>query len=113
MDYDAYSVSSYTMLTVDSDGISWGSNILGAALFFVPRAWWPGKPPQTSWVIFGTINHTREAGTINLSTPLMAEGYYAFGWIGALLISVLYWWFISRTTLLSRKDPDSWTFLLR
>jgi hypothetical protein len=113
MDYDAYAVSCYTMLTVDNDGIAWGSNVLGAVLFFVPRALWPEKPPQTSWVIFETIDHTRNPGTNNLSTPLMAEGYYAFGWIGALLTSVLYWWFISRTTLLSRKDFNSWAFLAR
>ena len=113
MDYDAFRLSCYTMLTVDKAGISWGSNLLGAALFFVPRSWWPEKPPQTSWVVYETMTHTYDVGTSNLSTPLMAEGYYAFGWVGALSISILYWWVVSRITLLSRKDAYSWTFLSR
>jgi oligosaccharide repeat unit polymerase len=113
MDYDAFEVSCYTMLTVNNDGIAWGSNLLGAALFFVPRSLWPGKPAQTSWIIFDSIEHSRNAGTNNLSTPLMAEGYYAFGWVGALIISAFYWWAISSVTLLSRKDFGSWAFLCR
>jgi hypothetical protein len=112
-DYDSFQMSCYTILTVDTGGIAWGSNILGATLFFVPRAWWPGKPVPTSWITFETAEHSSEQGTNNLSTPLMAEGYFAFGWIGALLISLLYWWFISTVTLLSRRDPDSWAFLAR
>lgn len=112
-DYDAFQMSCYTMLTVDSAGISWGSNILGAALFFVPRSWWPEKPPPTSWVTYDMASHSTELGTNNLSTPLMAEGYYAFGWIGALVISLLYWWAMSGVTLLSRKNLYSWAFLSR
>lgn len=113
MDYDAFPMSCYTMMAVDSAGISWGSNIAGAVLFFVPRAIWPTKPEPTSWVIFDTASHSAELGTDNLSTPLMAEGYFALGWIGSLLIGLLYWGFISRVTLLSRQDPDSWAFLVR
>jgi hypothetical protein len=112
-DYDAFQMSCYTMLTVDSTGVSWGSNILGAALFFVPRAWWPRKPPPTSWITFQTASHSTDLGTSNLSTPLMAEGYYAFGWIGALVISWFYWWGASRITLLSRRNFNSWAFLSR
>lgn len=112
-DYDAFQMSCYTMLTVDSAGVSWGSNILGAALFFVPRAWWPEKPQPTSWITYQTASHSTELGTSNLSTPLMAEGYYAFGWLGALVISWIYWWGVSRITLASRRDSNSWTFLAR
>jgi hypothetical protein len=113
MDYDAFQLSCYTMLTVDKDGLAWGSNLLGAALFFVPRSLWPDKPLQTSWIIFETIDHSKDAGTNNLSTPLMAEAYFAFGWPGALAISFLFWWGISKVTYLSRKDPTSWMFLWR
>jgi len=113
MDYDAFRMSCYTMLTVERDGISWGSNLLGAGLFFVPRAVWSSKPLPTAWVIYETADHSADLGTNNLSTPLMAEGYYAFGWIGALAIAFIYWWGISKVTLLSRRDPDSWMFLLR
>ena len=113
MDYDAFRMSCYTLLTVHNSGIAWGSNLLGAGLFFVPRALWTTKPPPTAWVIFETADHSVQVGTNNLSTPLMAEGYYAFGWIGALSIAFLFWWAISKITLSSRKDPNSWMFLLR
>ncbi len=113
MDYDAFPMSCYTMLTVDNAGISWGSNILGAVSFFVPRSWWPDKPPPTSWVVYDTMSHLSEVGTNNLSTPLMAEGYYAFGWVGALAISLLYWFLVSEIIRRSRKDLESWWFLLR
>lgn len=112
-DYDAFQISCYTMLTVEGSGISWGSNILGATLFFVPRAVWQGKPEPTAWIVYEVANHSTDLGTSNLSTPLMAEGYFAFGWPGALLISILYWWTIARTTELSWKDRSSWVFLSR
>jgi hypothetical protein len=113
MDYDAFRMSCYTMLTVENDGISWGSNLLGAGLFFIPRAVWSNKPLPTAWIIYATADHSAELGTSNLSTPLMAEGYFSFGWIGALAIAFFYWWGISKVTLLSGRDPDSWMFLLR
>jgi oligosaccharide repeat unit polymerase len=113
MDYDAFTTSCYTLLTVREEGISWGSNILGAVAFFVPRALWPGKPPPTSWVIYDTMTHSSEVGTDNLSTPLMAEGYYAFGWIGAVAISLLFWWCVSEIMRCTRDGSHPWIFLLR
>ena len=113
MDYDAYQLLCYTMLTVDRDGIAWGSNLLGSVLFFVPRSLWPSKPEQTSWIIYDTISHSRNPGTINLSTPLTAEGYFAFGWAGVIGITIFYWWIISRITIKGRRDPESWAFLWR
>jgi hypothetical protein len=113
MDYDAFTTSCYTLLTVREDGISWGSNILGAVAFFVPRALWPEKPPPTSWVIYDTMTHSSEVGTDNLSTPLMAEGYYAFGWLGAVAISLFFWWCISEITKYTRDGSRPWLFLLR
>lgn len=112
-DYDAFQMSSYTIFTVDRAGIGWGSNILGATLFFVPRALWTSKPEPTAWIIYEVANSSTELGTSNLSTPLMAEGYFAFGWPGALLIAFLYWWAIARVTRLSWKDANSWAFLSR
>lgn len=112
-DYDAFQMLCYTIVTVDQGGVVWGANILGSALFFVPRSWWPEKPEQSSHIIYFTIHGYREVGTNNLSNPVMAEGYYAFGWIGALLISLLYWGAVSRIVVLSRRSPDSFVFLLR
>jgi hypothetical protein len=112
-DYDAFLMSCYTMLTVDAAGVGWGSNLVGAVLFFVPRAMWTNKPEPTAWIVYDIAAHTTDLGTNNLSTPLMAEGYYAFGWAGALLIALCYWWGITKITLVSRRNPDSWAFLFR
>lgn len=113
MDYDAFTTSCYTMLTVRERGISWGSNVLGAVAFFVPRTLWPAKPPPTAWVIYDTMTHSSDVGTDNLSTPLMAEGYYAFGWMGAVAISLLFWWCISGIMTYTRDGSPDWLFLLR
>lgn len=112
-DYDAFQLTNYSILKVERDGLTWGANILGAALTFIPRSWWPDKPETSAHVVFETMKKLREVGTNNLSTPLMAEGYLAFGWPGVLLISWLYW---RALFLLNRKaclDPGGLAFLLR
>ncbi|MFP4464933.1 MAG: hypothetical protein ACLFP8_06870 [Alphaproteobacteria bacterium] len=113
MDYDAFQIACYTVLTVREDGITWGSNIAGAILFFVPRRFWPEKPPQTSHVIYDTMIEHRSVGTNNLSTPLMAEGYYAFSFLGVIAISLLYWALISKIVEISRDASKSANFLFR
>jgi hypothetical protein len=112
-DYDSFQILCYTIVTVNQDGILWGENILGAALSVVPRAIWEGKPEQSSHMIYETMLGYRLVGTNNLSTPLMAEGYYAFWWFGAFFISVFYWAIISRIIITSRNNSDSFTFIFR
>ncbi len=68
---------------------------------------------RVPYIIYSTILNYRYIESNNLSTPLMAEGYYAFWWFGAFLISVLYWVGISRVVVLSRRNPNSFIFLLR
>jgi hypothetical protein len=91
MDYDAFQMLCFGIKTVDQAGLTLGNNIAGAALFFVPRVLWDAKPEPSSWVIAKIMGFM---GTNNLSTPLMAEGYLAFGFAGALLLSIVYWIFI-------------------
>jgi len=112
-DYDAFQIACYTVVMVDQQGLSWGSNIAGALLFFVPRTFWPEKPKQTSHLVYDTMIKYREVGTPNLSTPLMAEGYLAFSWLGVLLISIIYWAAISKIIVKSRQNCQSLTFLSR
>jgi hypothetical protein len=91
MDYDAFQMLCFGIKTVDQAGLTWGDNIAGAALFFVPRAVWDAKPEPSSWVIAKVMGFM---GTNNLSTPLMAEGYLASGFAGTLGLSIAYWLFI-------------------
>ncbi len=113
MDYDAVQTASYAVLTVRNDGIVWGENIAGSILFFVPRKLWPGKPTQTAFVVYDTMIKHRTVGTNNLSTPLVAEGYYAFSWFGVIAISLVYWLLVTKLTSLSAGAPRSLPFLLR
>ncbi|MBI3631031.1 MAG: hypothetical protein HY221_01725, partial [Candidatus Sungbacteria bacterium] len=69
-DYDAFITSSYTFLKVSQDGITYGTNLLGAALSFVPRAIWPDKPRPTPFILYDLMTKHRFVGTDNLSSPL-------------------------------------------
>ena len=112
-DYDAFQMLCYTFLSVDRNGLTWGSNLAGAVLFWVPRSVWQEKPEPSSFEIYYTAHRYKEVGTNNLSVPLMIEGYYAFSWVGLVLISVLYWWAISRLFIKSMRDSNSLVFVLR
>jgi hypothetical protein len=112
-DYDAFQLACYTILTVDKEGITYGANLAGVMLGFIPRAWWEGKPNRTSFIIYKTMIKYRHVGTNNLSTPIMAEGFFAFSWAGAIIIGLLYWAAVSKIVVLSRKNSDSLIFLLR
>jgi hypothetical protein len=112
-DYDAFQMICYTFLTVDRNGVSWGSNLAGAVLFWVPRSTWREKPEPSSFEIYYTAHRYKEVGTNNLSVPLMIEGYYAFSWVGLCLISMVYWWGITRLYLRSLRSSESLVFVLR
>jgi hypothetical protein len=113
MDYDGFQLGSYTLLNADKEGLSYGNNLLGAVLFFVPRKLWEDKPPPTSHIIYETMIEYRLVGTNNLSTPLVFEGYYAFAWIGVIGISLIFWWLIAIITRYSWADDTSFMFLTR
>ena len=106
-DYDAFETACYAVLSVAQNGIRWGANWLGAAFFFVPHTWWTEKPTQTAFVVYDTMSRYRFVGTHNLSTPLMAEGYVAFGFVGVILTTLLYWFALARLSLASLRKEDS------
>ncbi|MGK5629101.1 hypothetical protein [Streptomyces sp. URMC 123] len=78
-DYDQMVMFANTITHVDTGSShSWGRQLSGAALFFVPRSVWPDKPRDTGirvgeWM--GTNN-------TNLSSPLWAELWLDFGTAG-------------------------------
>jgi hypothetical protein len=112
MDYDAFQMLCYTIDVVDKNGIVWGKNIIGAGLFFIPREWWPGKPLASSLEIAQNVIQYRFSGTDNLSTPLIAEGFYAAGSAGLLVICLVYWWCLWRLEQGLNRGRDDIAFLL-
>ena len=84
--YDAYTMFMLIQEYVEEAGLSYGGQLLGVVLFWVPRAFWPGKPVgsgQTAAEFFGW-------DFTNLSCPLPAEGYVNFGILGVVLFAVLF-----------------------
>jgi hypothetical protein len=81
-DYDQWMMTANGVWFGDGLGHTFGFQILGAFLFFVPRSIWPNKPIDTG-VLVG--RHVASAGTDNLSSPLWIELWIDFGIIGVIL----------------------------
>jgi len=90
MDFDAFSLICHTIWHVDYHGLSYGENILNAILFFVPRTLWPTKMEITPYYLMDSLSTYRGLWSYNLSEPLIAEGYFAFGFVGIILITLAY-----------------------
>lgn len=90
-DFDAYAMVGYTYEYMsEGSGITYGQQLLGPLLFFVPNEVWPGKPSGSGW----TVALERNLSFDNVSSSPLAEGMINFGWIGvpifALAFSLLF-----------------------
>lgn len=70
---------------IQHDFISYGRQLFGSILFFVPRSIWAGKPTGTGHTLLTNIN----ALFTNISANYYAEGYANFGYIGMFLFALL------------------------
>ena len=77
-DFDAFDQINNALVYVEEEEPAPGRQLLGAALFFVPRSLWPGKPEDTGIVLAEFRDYT----VTNLSAPLWAEAYVNGGWVG-------------------------------
>lgn len=79
-------------------GHSYGMQMLGAALFWVPRAIWPTKPIETGGMV------TAELGFdfTNLAPPIMSDPLVDFGFVGVPIVGALF------GLLLGRLDMTYW-----
>ena len=96
VDYDAYSMVARTWLYVRDIGISYGYQLLGVLLFFVPRSFWPSKPEGSG----NLVAEAQGQAQLNISSPLPAEGLINFGIVGLVIFAVL-------LAILCRR-ADSW-----
>ena len=79
-DYDAYQMLMMIMNYTDHVGVSFGKNIVSALAFLIPRSIWKGKMTATS-VLAATYYG---ATFTNISSPLIAEFYFAFSYAGCI-----------------------------
>jgi hypothetical protein len=91
LDFDCFSLVVHVIRYVGNEGFSYGTNILSALLFFVPRAIWPGKSEHIGYYVYPQLRYYRDVWTDNVSSPPPAEGYFAFGMIGAAVFGALVW----------------------
>ena len=85
-DFDAYTSLCHTMWYTEQPhcGITWGRQLVGTVLFFVPRAvWGDSKPVGSGAFIY------QDKDFNNRSCPYIAEGYINFGVLGSMLFTAL------------------------
>ena len=85
-DYDAFQQIANTVTFVSADGITYGHQLLGALLFWVPRVVWPGKPVGSGQYVAEHFGYD----FTNLSSPLWAEAYINAGLVGVVAILLLF-----------------------
>ena len=85
VDFDAHQCLMITCDYAASKGYSWGMNLISAVLCFVPRAIWPAKWLPTGQVMFSDYG----AAFTNVSCPMYAEFYLAFGIPGLIVFSLI------------------------
>lgn len=84
-DYDAWSSLARVIQYTDAHGATNGRQLIGVALFFVPRSVWPSKPIGSGAHLFNELG----LGFNNVACTFLAEGYINFGIIGSILFAAL------------------------
>jgi len=90
IDYDSWSMAMATIEYVDIFGTTYGRQLAGAFLFFVPRSIWQNKPVGSGHLVateYLMVQHTM--WFTNLSNSFPSEGYINFGLIGVLLFALM------------------------
>lgn len=94
--FDAYSNIIATINYCQTYGVSYGYQMLGVLLFFVPRSIWVSKPISSGEALgdYIAVNHTLSMS--NISNPIMSEFYINFGLIGVIGGALLMAFFVNR-----------------
>ena len=87
--FDAYSMM---MRVIKDDIVTYGNQLIGALLFWVPRSVWPSKPVGSGCFVAEQTNLSFN----NISMPFWGEGYINFGYFGVALFTIVLAVFIAR-----------------
>lgn len=79
-DFDSFAQVVNALTYVKDTGVTWGHQMLGVVLFWIPRSVWQGKPLDSGPLLAVHQGY----GFTNLSAPLWAEFYLNWGWIGVI-----------------------------
>ncbi|WP_413854063.1 hypothetical protein [Candidatus Ruminimicrobium bovinum] len=84
-DYDAYTMLNLVIDYIHINSITFGYQLLGVVLFFIPRIFWMSKPIGSGAFIAENYNWN----FTNVSCPLPAESLINFGFIGLIIFGIL------------------------
>ena len=98
-DVDAFGMMCLATKWLGIHGPTWGMQMLGALLFWVPRTFWPSKPIGTGAMVSEQLGFE----FTNLSVPIMTEPLVDFGLIGVPIAAFAFGW------LLASLDRSYWT----
>jgi hypothetical protein len=99
VDFDTYQQLVNSVSYVSRHGILFATNLIRAALFFIPRSLWPSKPDHSGAIVANYMGYSYT----NLDCPLQAEFYLAGGLIGVILLAFLLGRFVRRVSLSSAR----------
>ncbi|QGQ94373.1 hypothetical protein EHS13_05355 [Paenibacillus psychroresistens] len=94
--FDAYSNIIATFKYCEVYGFSFGYQMLGVLLFFVPRDIWPSKPLSSGEVVGNYLSTMRSYEFTNISNPIISEFYINFGIIGVVIGGLLIVYMINK-----------------
>lgn len=95
-DYGSVTDIGIALRVTDVNGFQFGEQLAGDLLFWFPRSLWPDKPDNTAVLIAHQIGFK----FTNLDSPLWAEGWVDFGWLGVVA-------FLAAAGLAARRLDDA------
>lgn len=84
-DYDAYTMLTLAIDHVSTNGVTWMRQLVGVALFWVPREIWKNKPVGSGYFIADNLGWAFK----NLSCPLPGEAYINLGIVGVFFFAFI------------------------
>lgn len=96
--YDAYQMLIAINKYVDMNGITFGKQLLGVILFFVPRQMWSSKPVGSGAYVSSILGLSYD----NISCPIVGEAYINFGVVGIAIFAIVF------GVLLRKIDNTFW-----
>ncbi|MBP1993962.1 oligosaccharide repeat unit polymerase [Paenibacillus eucommiae] len=109
--FDAYSNIVATLKYCEVNGISYGYEMLGVLLFFVPRSIWASKPLSSGEAVGDFISGQYALKFNNLSNPIMSEFYKNFGWLGVMGGALLIAFLVNRFESPGRADRYTYSLI--
>lgn len=90
LDYDAWSNFMAAIKYSEINSITYGRQLIGVLLFWVPRTMWPSKPLGSGAFVAENMLMTRyNMWFSNISMPFPGEGFINFGVIGIILFAFI------------------------